>query len=143
MGVYIEDTYATFAGANWTATLFYSHFLSLPLFLPLAGPLRRQYTQLAESPRDQLLLATNAVTQLACIAGVNLLGAQASAVTVTVVLNVRKLVSFVLSTWLFGHRLGAAMAAGAALVFGSGALYGWETSWRLPRARSRARSRAT
>jgi UDP-xylose/UDP-N-acetylglucosamine transporter B4 len=26
---------------------------------------------------------------------------------------------------------------GSALVFGSGALYGWETSWRLPNERRR------
>jgi UDP-xylose/UDP-N-acetylglucosamine transporter B4 len=31
--------------------------------------------------------------------------------------------------------MNAKMVLGATLVFGSGALYGWETSWRLPRAR--------
>nr|POF12984.1 udp-n-acetylglucosamine transporter yea4 [Quercus suber] len=88
-------------------------------------------------PRGLLFLLTNAVTQLACISGVNLLSAQSSAVTVTIVLNIRKLVSFIFSTILFGHTLSAKMVLGSALVFGSGALYGWETSWRLPRERKR------
>lgn len=171
MGAYVEDTYAQY-GASWTENLFYSHFLSLPLFLPLSGTLRAQWSSLAatapldlsayapRSPRpssasmlDSLMLQTragaeslprgvffllvNAGTQLACISGVNLLSAKSSAVTVTIVLNIRKLVSFILSTILFGHQLSPKMALGAALVFGSGALYGWETSWRLPQERKR------
>lgn len=91
-------------------------------------------------PKGILFLLTNAVTQLACISGVNLLSAKSSAVTVTIVLNVRKLVSFILSTLIFGHQLSGKMILGSALVFGSGALYGWETSWRLPQQR---RSKAT
>ena len=171
MGAYVEDTYAEYQ-ADWTENLFWTHFLSLPLFLPLAGPLRRQYAKLSATPpldlttqlssednlihnlpfitpttRDLILstlsttpsglvyLSLNTLTQLACISGVNLLSAKASAVTVTIVLNIRKLVSFIFSTIFFGHTLSAKMVVGSAMVFGSGALYGWETSWRLPRER--------
>jgi len=171
MGAYVEETYAQY-GAGWTENLFYSHFLSLPLFLPLSGTLRAQWSKLAATapldlstygphvphpsaastldglilqarasaeslPRGVFFLLVNAGTQLACISGVNLLSAKSSAVTVTIVLNIRKLVSFILSTILFGHQLSPKMALGAALVFGSGALYGWETSWRLPQERKR------
>ncbi|KAI4840256.1 UAA transporter [Aureobasidium sp. EXF-8845] len=148
MGVYVQDTYATH-GSHWRENLFYSHFLSLPLFLPLASTLRRQYAALLSTPPlsvpDSLpvlqsanltqgiaYLLLNSITQLACITGVNLLSAQASAVTVTIVLNVRKLVSFVASTVIFGHQLSGMMCVGAAMVFGAGALYGWETSYRIP-----------
>lgn len=166
MGAYTEDTYAMYK-ASWTENLFYSHFLSLPLFVPLVGTLRDQYRKLAATPhvnvrqyllddlegksttsalellcasvetmpQGLLFLFTNAVTQLACISGVNLLSAKSSAVTVTIVLNIRKLVSFIMSTLIFGHQLSAMMVLGSALVFGSGALYGWETSWRIPRNR--------
>jgi UDP-xylose/UDP-N-acetylglucosamine transporter B4 len=153
MGVYVQDTYATH-GSHWRENLFYSHFLSLPLFLPLAGTLHRQYIALSSTPplsvpnslpvlqslnlpQGIAFLLLNSLTQLACITGVNLLSAQASAVTVTIVLNVRKLVSFVASTVLFGHQLSAGMAVGAGRVFGAGALYGWETSWRIPMLRER------
>ncbi|KAA8573662.1 hypothetical protein EYC84_005243 [Monilinia fructicola] len=44
----------------------------------------------------------NVLTQYACIRGVNLLAAASSALTVTIVLNVRKLISLLLSIWLFG-----------------------------------------
>ncbi|KAK4974772.1 golgi uridine diphosphate-N-acetylglucosamine transporter [Elasticomyces elasticus] len=175
MGVYVEDTYAEYS-ASWTENLFYSHFLSLPLFLPLSGTLRRQYARLASTspldldlnsrkssdnffvpyavqdslvaplqrisgtlPRGILFLLVNAMTQLLCISGVSVLSARASAVTVTIVLNIRKLVSFMFSTWIFGHELSGQMLLGAAMVFGSGALYGWETNWRLPRQKARQR----
>lgn len=164
MGIYVQDTYAQH-GAAWRENLFYSHFLSLPFFLPLAPMLQRQYSRLSSTPGlgasihntnfaglplnldllppslsetlakvpvGLVLLGINAATQLACISGVNILSANASAVTVTIVLNIRKLVSFVFSTWLFGHELSGMMVFGAGLVFGSGALYGWETSWRIP-----------
>lgn len=174
MGAYVEDTYAMY-GASWTENLFYSHILSLPMFLPLSGSLREQYAKLASTaplnlrqgtlsskqrgpmadilpdflvnsfynlaesvPQGVFFLLTNAVTQLACISGVNLLSAKSSAVTVTIVLNIRKLVSFIFSTILFGHELSGKMVLGSSLVFGSGALYGWETSWRLPREKKRS-----
>lgn len=91
---------------------------------------------LGNMPQGILFLLTNAVTQLVCISGVNLLSARSSAVTVTIVLNIRKLVSFILSTILFGHHLNTMMIIGSTLVFGSGALYGYETSWRIPQKRS-------
>ncbi|EME49865.1 hypothetical protein DOTSEDRAFT_68605 [Dothistroma septosporum NZE10] len=94
-------------------------------------------------PKGILLLFTNAVTQLACISGVNLLSAKSSAVTVTIVLNIRKLVSFIMSTLLFGHQLNTKMILGATLVFGSGALYGYETSWRIPTQKKQTRAVAS
>jgi solute carrier family 35 (UDP-xylose/UDP-N-acetylglucosamine transporter), member B4 len=170
MGAYCEEIFTEY-GANWKENLFYGHFLSLPLFLPLSAVLRQQYAKLTATPPlrlDDILsqpsfaslhlskatveaiqpvventpqgivfLTINALTQLACISGVNLLSSRSSAVTVTIVLNIRKLVSFIFSTILFGHQLSAKMIFGSALVFGSGALYGWETSWRLPQQRKK------
>ncbi|KAK5742505.1 golgi uridine diphosphate-N-acetylglucosamine transporter [Elasticomyces elasticus] len=98
------------------------------------------FSTLGESmPQGILFLLVNATTQLACISGVNLLSSKSSAVTVTIILNIRKLVSFIFSTILFGHPMSAKMIAGSALVFGSGALYGYETSWRLPAQRRKDR----
>lgn len=169
MGAYTEDLFAEY-GADWKENLFYGHFLSLPLFLPLASVLQKQYVKLAatpplrisdilddstmsslqgkeavdllrpvveSTPQGIVFLLINAITQLACISGVNLLSSRSSAVTVTIVLNIRKLVSFIFSTILFGHQLSGKMVFGSTLVFGSGALYGWETSWRLPQQRKK------
>lgn len=83
----------------------------------------------AYTPTSPLkLLLLNSVTQIACISGVNRLSAQTSAVTVTVVLNVRKLVSFLLSCIIFGNPVSGLMAVGAGLVFVAGAVYGWDSS---------------
>jgi len=151
MGIYVQDTYARY-GNHWDENLFYSHLLSLPLFIPLQSMLRAQYQRLEASPpldippsvtaalspsvqkllasipRSLIYLAMNSIMQLICITGVNLLGACSSAVTVTIVLNIRKLVSFTLSIWLFSNNLSGLMIVGATLVFGAGALYGWETT---------------
>ncbi|KAF1941593.1 PMT-domain-containing protein [Clathrospora elynae] len=155
MGAYVEDIYRDH-GKDWQANLFYSHLLSIPFFVGFAPVLTQQFKRLQNSqsfqvpPKvaaslpsivDSLLASTsqhviyltaNAVTQLLCITGVNMLSANTSAVTVTIVLNIRKLVSFLLSIWIFGNQMSGLMKVGAAMVFGAGALYGYETSYRIP-----------
>lgn len=74
-------------------------------------------------PSQLANVAANILTQYACIRGVNLLAAASSALTVTIVLNIRKLVSLLLSIWLFGNSLAVGTVIGALLVFGGGALY--------------------
>ena len=56
----------------------------------------------------------------------NLLGARTSALGVTIMLNVRKLVSLFLSIWLFGNELPVGVMVGAAVVFAGGGVYAWE-----------------
>lgn len=152
MGIYTEETYRQY-GPQWKENLFYSHLLSLPLFLPFTKSLVRQFMRLVDSPPlalrlpiDQAnlmslpeawrkvvegiyipsqvtYLSLNVLTQYACIRGVNLLAAVSSALTVTIVLNIRKLVSLLLSIWLFGNRLAPGTLVGAVVVFSAGALY--------------------
>jgi dolichyl-phosphate-mannose-protein mannosyltransferase len=155
MGAYVEDIYNDH-GKDWKANLFYSHLLSIPMFAGFAPVLSSQFTRLQASQSFQvpsavaaslpplvnnllastsqhvIYLTANALTQLLCITGVNILSANTSAVTVTIVLNIRKLVSFMLSIWIFGNQMGGLMKIGAAMVFGAGALYGYETTYRIP-----------
>lgn len=86
-------------------------------------PLVLSHTFGIQVPSQLANVAANILTQYACIRGVNLLAAASSALTVTIVLNIRKLVSLLLSIWLFGNSLAAGTVAGALLVFGGGALY--------------------
>lgn len=140
MGLYTEATYKTY-GPHWRENLFYSHILSLPLFLPFSRSMLRNFRQLAKTapltlapsfsalplisqvPSQLVFLVSNVLTQYACIRGVNLLAAVSSALTVTIVLSIRKLVSLLLSIWLFGNSLATGTMFGAIIVFGSGALY--------------------
>jgi UDP-xylose/UDP-N-acetylglucosamine transporter B4 len=165
MGLYTEDTYREY-GPHWKENLFYSHFLSLPLFLPFFPSMSRQFMILAVSeplqipfisslptdlpeglhsgissvhiPSQLAYLVINVLTQYACIRGVNLLAASASALTVTIVLNVRKLVSLLLSIWLFGHRLSPGTLLGAIIVFSAGGMYSLDGKKGIGRARQRA-----
>ncbi|KAG8349490.1 hypothetical protein FVEN_g12325 [Fusarium venenatum] len=74
-------------------------------------------------PSQIIFLITNVLTQYACIRGVNLLAAASTALTVTIVLNIRKLVSLLLSIWLFGNQLASGTLLGAVIVFSAGGLY--------------------
>jgi len=170
MGLYTEETYKTY-GPHWKENLFYSHLLSLPLFLPFMPSLCRQFMKLANSapltlpayveqlvavpnlseamrdnikniriPSQVVYLALNVLTQYACIRGVNLVAAVSSALTVTIVLNIRKLVSLLLSIWLFGNRLAPGTLVGAVVVFSAGALYSLDGKKKAPPARPKPTS---
>ncbi|KAI0643651.1 UAA transporter family-domain-containing protein [Trametes meyenii] len=147
----------------WQESMFYLHFLSLPMFLfvrhdlaaqvraldasppltlplpllktaqraltlyppvGLAAPLRPPTPTFA-LPRAYALLALTAATALVCVAGVHRLsGRGVSALTVTLLLVVRKAASLVLSVVLFraggsgsGGSVNAGVWAGAGMVF--------------------------
>lgn len=152
MGLYTEATYRKY-GPQWRENLFYSHLLSLPLFLPFTPQLVRQMSELLDSPplftavgtvgwstggrfwisrvpSQVVYLVLNVLTQFACIRGVNLLAAASTALTVTIVLNIRKLVSLLVSIWLFGHQLAPGTLAGAIVVFSAGALYSLDSRYQ-------------
>ena len=175
MGVYVQNTYAMY-GSHWRENLFYSHFLSIPLFAGFLPSLYSQYQRLVDSPPVTLALPSidlqsglrslwdgiaspkvnsllritmpkhvytlllNALTQYACIRGVNLLGARTSALGVTIVLNLRKLVSLFASIWLFGNTLPLGVSVGAAIVFSGAAVYAWDGS---PKPKAANKSKAT
>lgn len=103
--------------------------LTLPAFAeqlatsPNLSEAMRANFKSVQIPSQVVYLALNVLTQYACIRGVNLLAAASSALTVTIVLNIRKLVSLLLSIWLFGNRLAPGTLLGAVVVFSAGALY--------------------
>ncbi|KAG5956185.1 hypothetical protein E4U58_006721 [Claviceps cyperi] len=149
MGLYTEATYRLY-GPQWKENMFYSHMLSLPLFLPFLPSMIRNFNSMSQSeplkismpwlpvlaepkvPGQLVYLGLNVMTQYACIRGVNLLAAKSSALTVTIVLNVRKLVSLLLSILLFDNSLAYGTLMGAVMVFGAGALYTLGTQQELP-----------
>jgi UDP-xylose/UDP-N-acetylglucosamine transporter B4 len=117
--------------------MFYLHFLSLPLFFSIRHDLTVQAKALFSSharattfsvplvaaqftlPAVLPVLLANTLTQLLCTAGVNRLTTRVPALTVTLVLVVRKAVSLVLSVVLFdGSDVTWSMLwSGAFLVF--------------------------
>ncbi|PYI07438.1 UPD-GlcNAc transporter (Mnn2-2) [Aspergillus sclerotiicarbonarius CBS 121057] len=204
-GIYADRLYETYGRDHWKEALFYSHTLSLPLFLPAYSQLVSQWQMLFSvhpltarlqalnssetgllghaspglesigvseescgawslasiigspsglvptlkdiSPLRSIFtfipihvtyLLVNALTQYLCIRGVHLLSAKSSSLTVTVILNIRKLVSLLLSIYLFGNALSPGVLIGALFVFIGGALYGFEGA--RPRVKSAKRA---
>ncbi|KAJ5112084.1 UDP-N-acetylglucosamine transporter yea4 [Penicillium argentinense] len=95
-------------------------------FLEIAQKNSSFHAILGSIPIQVAYLIMNALTQYLCIRGVHLLSAKSSSLTVTVALNIRKLVSLLLSIYLFGNQLGSGVLIGAVLVFVGGGLYGFE-----------------
>jgi drug/metabolite transporter (DMT)-like permease len=83
----------------------------------------RLFLKTVEVPLEILLLIINAVTQLLCVRGVNLLISTSSALSVCMILNFRKLINLLLSVRVLGTHMSAGFIFGAALVFGSIVLY--------------------
>lgn len=151
MGAFTDNTYAKYGRGHTQENLFYSHTLSLPFFFTRMAELRSQsqallrdplpltvyvavepwryarvqwlHVLMAKVPVQLVYLLLNACTQYFCIKGVAQLSACSSSLTVGIVLNIRKLVSLLLSIWLFGNQLAPGVLVGAAIVFVGGALY--------------------
>lgn len=97
MGLWQEGTFRACGKASWKESLFYTHSLSLPLFLLFFRSLHAQILDAVRTPDFGLPLLANALTQIVCIAGVNRLTTRVSSVAVTLTLAVRKAASLALS----------------------------------------------
>jgi solute carrier family 35 (UDP-xylose/UDP-N-acetylglucosamine transporter), member B4 len=127
----------------WEESMFYLHFLSLPMFFFVRDDIAMQASVLFSLyahtttfnvplaaakftlPAVLPALLANTLTQLLCVAGVNRLTARVPALTVTLILVVRKAVSLVLSVALFdGVDVEWGMLwSGAFLVFAGTVVY--------------------
>ena len=129
---------------SWQESMFYLHFLALPLFFLVRSDLAAQFTAINSGntmsvtslipvfmdatknytlviPAAYLTLLVNTLTQLLCVAGVHRLTTHVSALTVTLVLVVRKAISLILSAAGFGLARGGHEGTVDALMLWSGA----------------------
>ena len=151
LGLYVDSLYDAHGRSSnvISENIFYSHMLSLSFYASTLSSLKPGFLSLAASPPlsvtlvsaqpkglaspfyDMLnylptaliMLVLNALTQYVCISGVNKLSARSSSLTVGILLNIRKLVSLLLSIWIFGNQLSPGVIVGAGLVFAGGGLY--------------------
>jgi len=121
-GLLQERTYQTY-GPCWKEGVFYTHFLSLPVFVFLVGDVRQGLGSLSDSTKGTsamaswLILGLNLCSQLVCVSGVNKLSSQVSSVSMNIVLTVRKAISLCFSVWWFGNPWNAGLGIGASMVF--------------------------
>ena len=145
LGIVQDRTYSKFRGTGetpWKESMFYLHFLSMPIFLSLKDGITEQLYTLQQAskfstsslpfpspiPIAYLILGLNVFTQLVCVAGVNRLTSRVSSLTVNLTLVVRKAVSLIISLTLFGDRemdewQRSLLFGGAGLVFVGTILY--------------------
>lgn len=128
MGLFQEQIYKSH-GKYPDEALFFNHALPLPGFLLVAPDIYRHaiefnnsapvdilYTGI-EIPEMWLYLAANVITQYICIQSVFVLTTECSALTVTLVVTLRKFLSLLLSIWYFNNSFTLLHWLGAALVF--------------------------
>jgi solute carrier family 35 (UDP-xylose/UDP-N-acetylglucosamine transporter), member B4 len=127
----------------------HEHFLGIPFFIPLLPRILRDFSHLAKSPPLQIpaiiaessplplviprhlyFLMINVATQYICVRGVNRLSAISSALTITIILNIRKFTSLALSVAIFGNKLATGVKVGAILVAAGAAWYAYESKGR-------------
>ncbi|KAF8208603.1 UAA transporter [Mycena galopus ATCC 62051] len=121
-GLLQERTYQTY-GPCWKEAVFYTHCLSLPVFLFLFRDVQQGLVSLSDPTKGTsaaaswLILGLNLCSQLLCVSGVNKLSSQVSSVSTNIVLTVRKAVSLCFSVWWFENPWNAGLGIGASMVF--------------------------
>jgi len=122
LGVLQERTYRAY-GPCWREGVFYTHLLSLPIFVFLRSDINQGLRSLSIGAKGSpvslpyIFLAMNLLTQVICVSGVNKLTSVTSSVSTNVVLTVRKAISLCLSIWYFGSDWDYTLAFGAGMVF--------------------------
>ncbi|KAJ7081374.1 UAA transporter [Mycena belliarum] len=127
-GLLQERTYKRY-GPCWKEGVFYTHFLSLPVFLFLIRDVQQGLQSLSDPVKDStataswMILGLNLCSQLVCVSGVNRLSSQVSSVSTNLVLTARKAISLCFSVWWFGNDWNAELGIGAAMVFSGSLLF--------------------
>lgn len=94
---------------DWKGVLYYNYFYGILFYVPFCNTILREFhTTRANFPLSgnvaQLFLA-NWITQLGCILGVNILVFRVSALSLTIILLIRRFISLFLSIFVFGTEL--------------------------------------
>jgi len=120
LGMLQELTYRKY-GPCWREGVFYTHFLSLPIFLFLVPDIRQGLGSLSTPSLSYsgpyIIMAANLITQLICVSGVNRLSSCVSSVSTNLVLTTRKAISLCFSVWWFETGWNAQLGVGATMVF--------------------------
>ncbi|KAJ3568372.1 hypothetical protein NP233_g5758 [Leucocoprinus birnbaumii] len=127
LGLLQEKTYRKY-GPCWKEGVFYTHALSLPVFIFLGSDINQGLRSLSHASTNSawvpyVIFAGNLVSQLICTSGVNRLSSQVSSVSTNIVLTARKAISLCFSVWWFGNDWNIELALGAGMVFCGSILY--------------------
>ncbi|OWF51647.1 UDP-xylose and UDP-N-acetylglucosamine transporter [Mizuhopecten yessoensis] len=127
MGLFQETVYTKY-GKHPREALFFNHALPLPGFLLLMNDIQDHATLFSQTeplellsgiavPRMWFFLAANVLTQYVCIRSVFVLTTECKALTVTLVVTLRKFVSLMFSIWYFENEFTPTHWMGSMCVF--------------------------
>jgi len=139
MTIYQEYMFREYPN-SWKECLFYKHLLSLPMFFLLIPQLNEQWNLFRSSPKLPLqnyipilnlplsisnieiqgiwlYVAANIISQYICISSIQKLSSIISSVSLTLILNVRKFVSLLVSVILFKNNFPIWSWIGSIMVF--------------------------
>lgn len=132
LSLYNEQTNRIYGAAirhdSWKENLFYSHLYALPFFIPFYKSLMVEYRLVDRLPSKSkywVLLFVNNATQLLCVGGVNRLAVVISAVTLGVILLMRRFISLLLSMVIFHNQMSPLGLLGTLLVFIGAGIYSY------------------
>ncbi|GBN04446.1 UDP-xylose and UDP-N-acetylglucosamine transporter [Araneus ventricosus] len=143
LGIYQETIYKHY-GKHPLEMLFYSHALSLPGFIMLAGDISPFIPLLSKSapiqilpmlsiPQMWLCLLGNVLTQYICARSVFTIASKYSSLTVTMVITCRKFISLIFSIIYFNNPFTLTHWLGTFLVFAGTLLFADIGSFRYRR----------
>lgn len=127
MGLFQETIYSKY-GKHPREALFFNHALPLPGFLLLMADIKDHALLFSQTeplelvsgvtvPRMWFFLAANVLTQYVCIRSVFVLTTECKALTVTLVVTLRKFVSLMFSIWYFENEFTLTHWLGSVCVF--------------------------
>ncbi len=134
---------AKYRSGSWLENLFYSHLYAIPFFLLMPQTLKREYTLVAHLrevngfQKYWILLGANVITQLLCVAGVNRIAVLTSAVTLGVILLMRRFISLLLSIALFHNEISPLGILGTILVFLGAGVYSYSIGAEKDRVKTK------
>ncbi|KAG0681209.1 golgi uridine diphosphate-N- acetylglucosamine transporter [Pichia californica] len=91
---------------EWREVLYYNYFYGIIMYIPLLGKVNNELQRL--KTLDGIIIFTflmNWITQLTCILGVNILTFKISALSLTIVLLVRRFLSLIISIYIFNNSI--------------------------------------
>lgn len=86
---------------DWKKVLYYNYFYGLLFFIPLTNTILQEYERTNPDFETFRLFGFNWITQLCCILGVNILSFKVTALSLTIILLLRRFLSLFLSIYIF------------------------------------------
>jgi solute carrier family 35 (UDP-xylose/UDP-N-acetylglucosamine transporter), member B4 len=126
-----DQTDPTLIRFDWKEIVYYNHMFGLIFYIPMCTQIYKEFctfkdiVDVVQDGHVMGMLFYNWVTQLVCIVGVNVLLFKVTALTLTIILLVKRFLSLLLSIVMFKAPVGTKGYMGIAFVFAGAVTYSY------------------